>query len=46
MSITIKDNTDEVLSALEKAINNGLTAIGMTEGGHAKRNITDFHRRV
>lgn len=37
MSITIKDNTDETLSALEKAIENGLTAIGMTAEGHAKR---------
>lgn len=36
MSITIKDNTDEVLSSLEKAIQNGLTAIGMTADGHAK----------
>ena len=42
MSITIKDNTDEVLSALEKAIENGLTAIGMTAEGHAKRKITDY----
>lgn len=40
MSITFKDNTDEVLSALEKAIQNGLTAIGMTAEGHAKREIT------
>lgn len=37
MSYTIKDNTDEVLSALEKAIQNGLTAIGMTAEGHAKK---------
>lgn len=42
MSITIKDNTDEFLSALEKAIENGLTAIGMTAEGHAKRKITDY----
>lgn len=37
MSYTFKDNTDEVLSALEKAIENGLTAIGMTAEGYAKR---------
>ena len=36
MSIKITDNTDEVLSALEKAIENGLTAIGLTAEGHAK----------
>ncbi len=35
MSYTYKDNTDEVLTALEKAIENGLTAIGMTAEGHA-----------
>lgn len=40
MSYTFKDNTDEVLSALEKAIENGLTDIGMTAEGHAKREIT------
>ena len=39
MSYTYKDNTDEVLSALEKAIGRGLEAIGMTAEGHAK-NIT------
>ncbi|MBO5702147.1 MAG: HK97 gp10 family phage protein, partial [Clostridia bacterium] len=37
MSIKITDNTDEVLSSLEKAIKNGLTAIGMTAEGHAKK---------
>lgn len=42
MSITIKDRTLEFLSALEKAIDNGLTAIGMTAEGHAKRKITDY----
>ena len=42
MSYTFKDNTDEVLSALEKAIENGLTAIGMTAEGHAKRKITSY----
>lgn len=42
MSITIKDNTGEFLSAFEKALENGLTAIGMTAEGHAKRKITDY----
>ena len=42
MSITIKDNTDEFLSAFEKALENGLTAIGMTAEGHAKRKITSY----
>jgi HK97 gp10 family phage protein len=42
MNYTYKDNTDEVLSALEKAIENGLKAIGMTAEGHAKRKITDY----
>ena len=37
MSYTYKDNTDEVLSALEKAIERGLEAIGMTAEGHAKK---------
>lgn len=42
MSITIKDHTPEFLSAFEKALENGLTAIGMTAEGHAKRKITDY----
>ena len=37
MSYRYKDNTDEVLSALEKAIGRGLEAIGMTAEGHAKK---------
>ena len=32
----VKDNTDEVLSAVEKAIERGLEAIGLTVEGHAK----------
>ena len=40
MSYRYKDNTDEVLSALEKAIGRGLEAIGMTAEGHAKKKIT------
>ena len=40
MSYTYKDNTDEVLSALERAKVRGLTAIGMSAEGHAKKKIT------
>lgn len=35
-----KDHTDEVLSAMEKAIERGLEAIGMTAEGYAKENET------
>ena len=37
MSYTYKDNTKEVLSALDKAIERGLEAIGLTAEGHAKK---------
>ena len=37
MSYTYTDNTDEVLSALEKAKQRGLEAIGLTAEGHAKK---------
>lgn len=37
MSYTYKDNTDEVLVALEKAKKRGLEAIGLTAEGHAKK---------
>jgi phage gpG-like protein len=37
---TTKDNTKEVLSALDKAIERGLEAIGLTAEGHAKKNET------
>lgn len=40
MSITTKDNTQEVLSAMEKAIERGLFAIGIQAEGHAKENET------
>lgn len=33
-----KDNTKEVLSAMEKAIERGLEAIGLKSEGHAKKN--------
>lgn len=34
---TTKDNTKEVLSAMDKAIERGLEAIGLTAEGHAKK---------
>ena len=37
MSYTYKDNTNEVLSALERAKKRGLEAIGLTAEGHAKK---------
>ena len=37
MSYTYKDNTDQVLSALEKAKKRGLEAIGLVAEGHAKK---------
>ena len=37
MSYTYKDNTDEVLSALEMAKKRGLEAIGLVAEGHAKK---------
>lgn len=37
MSYSYKDNTDEVLSALERAKKRGLEAIGLTAEGHAKK---------
>lgn len=40
MDITGKDNTKEVLTAMEKAIERGLEAIGMTAERYAKENET------
>jgi phage gpG-like protein len=37
MSYSYKDNTKQVLSAMEKAIERGLEAIGLTAEGHAKK---------
>ena len=37
MNYTYKDNTDEVLSALERAKKRGLEAIGLTAEGRAKK---------
>ena len=38
--IVTEDNTKEVLSAMEKAIERGLEAIGLTAEGHAKKKLT------
>jgi HK97 gp10 family phage protein len=40
MTTEFKDNSKEFLDAMENAIKNGLTAIGMTAEGHAKKEIT------
>ena len=37
MSYAYRDNTDEVLAALERAKRRGLEAIGLTAEGYAKR---------
>ena len=37
MSYTYRDNTDEVLAALERAKRRGLEAIGLTAEGYEKR---------
>lgn len=37
MNYTYKDNTDEVLAALESAKKRGLEAIGLTAEGYAKK---------
>lgn len=37
MGYSYKDNTEQVLSAMEKAIERGLEAIGLTAEGHAKK---------
>ena len=39
-NIEYRDNTEEVLNALEAAIKRGNEAIGMTAEGHAKKKIT------
>lgn len=40
MSVEMKDNTKEVLEALDRAIERGLEAIGMAAEGHAKKILT------
>ena len=37
MKVDFKDNSEQVLSAMENAIKNGLEAIGLTAEGHAKK---------
>ena len=37
MKVDYKDNSEQVLSAMEKSIKNGLEAIGLTAEGHAKK---------
>ena len=37
MKVDYKDNSQQILSALEKGIKNGLEAIGLTAEGHAKK---------
>ena len=37
MKVDYKDNSQRILSALEKGIKNGLEAIGLTAEGHAKK---------
>ena len=37
MKVDYKDNSEQVLSAMEKAIKKGLEAIGLTAEGHAKK---------
>ena len=36
MKVDYKDNSEQVLSAMEKAIKNGVEAIVLTSEGHAK----------
>ena len=43
MSYTYKDNTDEVLAAMERAKQRGLEAIGLTAEGYAKKNLYPGH---
>lgn len=37
MKVDFNDNSKQVLSAMQKAIKNGLEAIGLTAEGHAKK---------
>ncbi len=39
--ITIRDNSKEIISLLNKAKHNGLTAVGMTAEKHAKKGLTE-----
>lgn len=44
VNIDTKDNTEEVLRALNNAIERGLDAIGLTAETYAKINLRDFPR--
>lgn len=46
MSVTIKDNTEEVLSALDAAIDVGLEGIGIKASGYAALNLEANPRRI
>lgn len=37
MKVDFNDNSEKVLSAIQKAIKNGLEAIGLSAEGHAKK---------
>ena len=37
MKVDYKDNSQRILTAMEKGIKNGLEAIGLTAEGHAKK---------
>ena len=41
MSYTYKDNTDEVIAAMERAKKRGLETIGSVAEGHAKKQMTN-----
>ena len=46
MSVIVNDNTDEVLAALQAAIDNGLEAIGGQAEGYAALNLENEPRRI
>lgn len=43
MTVKIKDNRKQVLSAMEKAKRQGLEAVGLAAEGHAKKNLYPGH---
>ena len=43
-TVTITDATDDVIKAMESAIERGLEACGMQAENYAKKNITNAHR--
>ena len=42
MKVDYKDNSEQVLSAVEKAIKNGLEAIGLTAEGNATKSLMSW----